>query len=120
MSRAKKTLERVLRGTSDSNIGFDDLRALLLHLGFAERVKGSHHIFTLEGIAEILNLQPKGSKAKAYQVRQVRDVITEYGLAGDEDEGAPASDQPASDEPSGPPSGEPPATDTPTYGGNEQ
>jgi hypothetical protein len=42
---------------------------LLRDLGFDERTKGSHHIFTLEGIPEILNLQPNGAKAKAYQVR---------------------------------------------------
>lgn len=83
MSRPAKTLERVLRGTSDANIAFDDLCGLLQHLGFTDRVKGSHHIFTREGVAEILNLQPKSGKAKAYQVRQVRDVIVDYGLAGE-------------------------------------
>ena len=41
-------------------------------LGFEERIKGSHHIFTLEGRQAALNLQPDGSKAKAYQVKQVR------------------------------------------------
>ena len=82
MSRPGKTLERVLRGTSDANIAFDDLRGLLRHLGFTERVKGGHHIFSLEGVEEILNLQRrKGGKAKPYQVRQVRDVIVSHGLA---------------------------------------
>jgi hypothetical protein len=51
-------------------------------LGFAERVRGSHHIFTRVDVAEILNLQPKGNKAKAYQVKQVRSVILAYGLGG--------------------------------------
>lgn len=84
MSRPAKTLERVLRGTSDANIAFGDLCGLLKHLGFAERVKGSHHIFTRDGVAEILNLQPKkGGKAKPYQVAQVRNVIVENGLAGE-------------------------------------
>lgn len=41
-------------------------------LGFEERIKGSHHIFTLERRQAALNLQPDGSKAKAYQVKQVR------------------------------------------------
>lgn len=59
----------------------------MLHaLGFDERIKGSHHIFTKDGIPEILNLQPKGAKAKAYQVRQVRNVILRYRLAGGKDE----------------------------------
>jgi hypothetical protein len=54
-------------------------------LGFAERGKGSHHIFTKPEIVEILNLQPRGSMAKPYQVKQVRAVIVRYKLAeGDE------------------------------------
>ena len=41
---------------------------------------GSHHIFIKDGIDEILNLQPKGSKSKSYQVKQVRNVILKYKL----------------------------------------
>jgi len=53
---------------------------LLIRLGFDERVKGSHHIFSRNGIDELINLQPKGGKAKAYQVKQVRDVLVKYRL----------------------------------------
>ena len=74
MRKAKKTLEKVLSGTADSNIRFRDLRRLLEHLGFEVRVRGSHYIFTRDGVREILNLQPRGSKAKNYQVKQVRQV----------------------------------------------
>ena len=49
-------LLRILRGTSDANIPFDGLCQLLRRLGFAERIRGSHHIFTKEGVEEILNL----------------------------------------------------------------
>ena len=80
-----KFLERILRGTSDKNIEFDPLRDLLKRLGFVERVRGDHHIFTRDGVNEILNLQPKGHHAKAYQVKQVRKVILEYKLAGEVD-----------------------------------
>jgi len=82
---ANKILEKILRGTSDANISFLDLRGLLLRLGFGERVRGSHHIFYKEGVEEILNLQPKGNKAKPYQVRQVRHVILKYRLGGEPD-----------------------------------
>ena len=85
MSKPAKTLDRVLRGSADANIRFDDLRALLTHLGFAERIRGGHHIFTRDGVAEILNLQPRGGNAKAYQVKQVRGVLTSSGLAGEPD-----------------------------------
>jgi len=91
MGKVTKTLNRILRGNADANVNFRDLCDLLDHLGFAERVRGAHHIFTRDGVREILNLQPKGSKAKVYQVKQVRGVILAYGLAG-ESEGE-ASDE---------------------------
>jgi predicted RNA binding protein YcfA (HicA-like mRNA interferase family) len=84
MARRDKTLEAVLRGSSDANIGFRELCDLLRRLGFDERVRGSHHIFTRRDIDEILNVQPKDGKAKPYQVKQVRRVIVKYRLAGDD------------------------------------
>ena len=84
MTRPGKLLERILQGSSDANIPFDGLCRLLHRLGFTERIRGDHHILTREGVEEILNLQPKGNNAKAYQVRQVRDVILKYRL-GDQD-----------------------------------
>ena len=77
----KKTLDKVLTGLSDKNIGFSDLTKLILSLGFAERIKGDHHIFTKAGVVEIINLQPlKDGRAKAYQVKQVRYIILKYKL----------------------------------------
>ena len=85
MTKFDKTLEKVLRGVSDANVDFDDLRQLLDGLGFQERIRGSHHIYTKDGVIEIINLQPKGSKAKPYQVKQVRTLILKYKLAGEND-----------------------------------
>ena len=82
MASHEKVLERILRGTSDANIGFTDLCNLLRRLGFQERVKGSHRIYFRSDVAEILNIQPKDSQAKAYQVKQVRQIILRYGLGG--------------------------------------
>jgi len=62
------------RGTSDANIPFDGLLHLLGELGFEERIRESHHIFIRTGVEEILNLQPRGSHAKPYQVKQIRQV----------------------------------------------
>ena len=78
---AEPILLKVLRGSSDANIRFSELCGLLSRLGFAERIKGSHHIFTREDVAEILNLQPRNSLAKPYQVKQVRKVLIRYKLA---------------------------------------
>jgi hypothetical protein len=80
MSRLSKTLDQILRGGADANVDFNDLRNLLDALGFREHARGSHHIFTRSGVIEIINLQPMGSKAKAYQVRQVRQLILKYNL----------------------------------------
>ena len=51
-----------------------ELRNLLVRLGFEERTQGSHHIYVKEGVEDMINLQRDGSKAKPYQVRQVRRV----------------------------------------------
>ena len=83
MSKLEKIRDKVLRGTSDANINFEDLRQLLNKIGFDERIRGSHHIFTKNDVMEIINLQPKGSKAKPYQVKQVRNLILKYKLAGE-------------------------------------
>ena len=86
MSKHEKLLIKILRGTSDKNIDFEEFRNLLLRLGFEERIKGSHHILSKEGIENILNIQPKSGKAKPYQVKQVRNIIVKYQLNLDEDE----------------------------------
>ena len=80
--RSDSVLWRVLNGNSDANISFNDLRRLLFRLGFDERIRGSHHIFTRAGIPAILNIQPNRGKAKPYQVRQVRNMILTYHLIG--------------------------------------
>ncbi|TCT22939.1 type II toxin-antitoxin system HicA family toxin [Thiobaca trueperi] len=80
MGKIEKTLDSVLRGTSDANISFKDLCKLLKTLGFTERVRGDHFIYTKPQIEEILNIQPIGALAKAYQVKQVRTVILKYKL----------------------------------------
>ena len=80
MTRADKLAREVLFARSDANVDFDDVRKLLLSLGFTERVRGSHHIFAKDGVEELLNLQRDGRHAKPYQVRQVRMIVTRYRL----------------------------------------
>ena len=81
---ASKTLRRVLSGTADAAIRFDELCHLLASMGFEERVRGSHHVFRRLGVPEMINLQRDGAQAKAYQVKQVRAVILKAKL-GDEE-----------------------------------
>ncbi len=78
MSKFDKSRQKILDGRSDANINFEDLRNLLLNLGFVERIKGVHHSYRKEGFVEKPNLQRDGSKAKSYQVRQVREILKKY------------------------------------------
>ena len=80
MSGPRKTLRKVLSESSDSNIRFVELRGLLRHLGFSERVRGSHHIFKLPGVRERIVLSRSRPEARPYQVRQIRDLIRANGL----------------------------------------
>jgi len=85
MGKYDKLIFQILRGLSDANIEFDDLCHLLKHLGFEVRIRGSHHVFRRHGVEEKINLQRQGSKAKAYQVKQVREVTQKHRLAGEEE-----------------------------------
>jgi hypothetical protein len=83
MTAREKLVAKILAGTADQTIPFDGLITLLEYFGFARRISGSHHIFSRADVEEILNLQPRrDGTAKPYQVRQVRNVLIRYKLAG--------------------------------------
>ena len=65
---------------SDRNFRFDDLCRLLDQFGFQSRVAGSHRIYHRSDVEEIINLQPQGSLAKPYQVKQVRNLVIKYKI----------------------------------------
>ncbi|MCP5250966.1 MAG: type II toxin-antitoxin system HicA family toxin [Burkholderiales bacterium] len=83
MGKHDKLIEKILRGTSDANIAFDDIRGLLIHLGFDERIRGSHHLYRKVGIEEKINMQKAGNKTKPYQISQIREILLKYHLAGE-------------------------------------
>lgn len=82
MSKYDKLFVQIMSGTNDKNISFGDLQKALTLLGFAVRIKGDHFIYFRDGIDEIINIQPDGSKAKPYQVKQVRNIILKYRMGG--------------------------------------
>ena len=67
-------------GRHDADFSFNQLCSLLTELGYAMRKgQGGHIIFQLG--ASFLNLQAApGGKAKAYQVRQVRQELPNLNL----------------------------------------
>lgn len=84
MGQDKRLTSAILSGMQDRNISFVDLYNFLVDMGFSVRVRGDHPIFSRPDVAEIINLQPDGNKAKPYQVRQVRGLILKYKLGGEE------------------------------------
>jgi hypothetical protein len=83
MSKFDKLILKLLSANLDKNFEFNDLVKLLEQLDFKIRIKGSHHIFTKEGVDEIINLQPLNKYAKPYQVKQVRELLLKYKLIPD-------------------------------------
>lgn len=81
MSRAEKLREKILSGTSDRNIRFHDLCKFVESLGFVcSSTATSHHVYSKDGVVEILNFQDNGGGAKPYQVKQARKIVEKYNL----------------------------------------
>ena len=75
MSSRDKLIQKILAG--NTNVSFDDVRSLLLWLGFAEKVKGSHYGFRKEGMANII--LKRRSQLLLYQVELIREVLKKHG-----------------------------------------
>ena len=76
-----KVYSAVVSGNSDKNINFTDFRNLIIDLGFEfQRQEGSHRIYRHPTHRVNMNIQPDGSKAKGYQVKQLRVLIKKYGM----------------------------------------
>ena len=78
--RPARLLERMRRGNV-ANVDFVDLVTLVTALGFRKiGGRGSHRVFALSGVTELLNLQAEKGEAKPYQVRQVATLVRRYDL----------------------------------------
>ncbi len=76
----KQLLGRLARGAV-RNVQFSDMIDLVEGFGFRlDRVSGSHHLFVHPDVPEVLNFQPEGGQAKAYQIRQFLRLIEEHEL----------------------------------------
>lgn len=78
MSQFEKLMQKLNSGKS---LTFTETKLILRKLGFAlQRVSGSHHIYTHPQLDRPVNIQPVGKDAKPYQLKQIRDTISELGL----------------------------------------
>lgn len=75
----------LLLESSNRDVAYRDFLALIMALGFVHsRTKGSHQSFVHAKCPKLLVVQPRGKDAKRYQVRELLDMVEEYGLALDE------------------------------------
>ncbi|HPI21327.1 MAG TPA: type II toxin-antitoxin system HicA family toxin [Candidatus Kapabacteria bacterium] len=75
----KKILEKILSGSK--SIKFSDFTKLVTGFGFKlDRIKGSHHIYKMDGIEELINLQNVNNEIKPYQIKQFLAIIEKYNL----------------------------------------
>ena len=79
MGHYDKVYSDVLSGRKDANIKFSDICGLLDNMNFKCSIRGDHYIYRRND-TPIINIQPSGNKAKAYQVKQVRDIIISCDL----------------------------------------
>ena len=85
MTRYEKLYRNIII-EGNTSVSFSDLQFFVEKLGFSGRCKGDHFIYTLDGVSDIINIQPDGKNAKRYQVKQIRQIVEKYKLGGDSDE----------------------------------
>lgn len=80
MTKPAKLYALLLQSTN-RDVTFRDFIALVEAFGFShQRTKGSHQSFAHPDCPRLLVLQPKGKDAKRYQIRELLDLIEEFGL----------------------------------------
>ena len=82
MTRYEKLYRKIII-EGNTSVSFSDIRYFIEKLGFSGRCKGDHFIYTLDGVSDIINIQPDGKNAKKYQVKQIKQIVEKYKLGGD-------------------------------------
>ncbi len=82
--RLERLLAQVIAGRG--SIQFREFEALIVALGFEfKRQTGSHRQYLHPKVGRPFPIQPDGNEAKRYQCRELRDMISAYGLTLDPD-----------------------------------
>jgi predicted RNA binding protein YcfA (HicA-like mRNA interferase family) len=80
MVKASKLYEQLLQ-SSNRSIAYRDFEKLLRAFGFEfDRMNGSHAIYVHPLVPRPLPIQPDGKDAKRYQVRDLLELVEQYGL----------------------------------------
>ena len=81
MTRIAKLYAHVLANPR-AELSFRDFEALILAAGFElQRQRGSHRAYRHAQSQRPLIVQPRGAKAKTYQVEQFLDMLEEYRIS---------------------------------------
>ena len=81
MSRYDKIRSDIMSGNCDKNISATDMKFFLDKIGAThKKTTGSHTLYTIDNIPELINIQPKNGKIKPYQVKEIRNIIKKYRI----------------------------------------
>ena len=83
--KRQKILQAIRSGSK--NIRFGDFEKLLDGFGFRfSRKDGSHHIYSKNGIPELVNIQNVKGQVKPYQIKQFLKLVEKYNLILDDEQ----------------------------------
>lgn len=89
MDKYSELYQKIVIDGVSKGIRFEDIKYFLEKTGFSLRINnGDHFRFSMNGIVELINLQPdKHDKkmAKEYQVKQIHNIFMKYKLGGERD-----------------------------------
>jgi len=75
MSKRQKIIEKILSGRV---VSYEEAENILLHLGFAVEVRGSHHTFRKDGFVKNISLKRR-PQLLPYQLEMLKEVLKDHG-----------------------------------------
>ncbi len=75
MSKKDKLIQKIF---ANAQISYEDAESILLSLGFAYTVTGSHHVFRKLGYFRNITLK-KRSQLLTYQIKMLKEVLIYHG-----------------------------------------
>lgn len=75
MSTRQKIIEKILAGRA---VSYEEAENILLNLGFAVEIRGSHHTFRKAGFVKNISLKRR-SQLLPYQLEMLKEVLKDHG-----------------------------------------